>query len=509
MAEQHGLEPKGLAGGNVGMVGAIIMGLSCVAPAYSLSAALGQIATTSGLQTPLIIVAGFIPMMLVAYGYRELNRAMPDAGTVFTWCARAFGPWVGWMAGWGMIACYVLVLSNMGGLAVDFFYRMIADVTGAGWVIGLAQNALTNSLTCLVFVGLGAWISCLGMEAGERFQTGLVVFQCVALMGFALSAFVVARSGHAFDYTPVRAAWFNPLHINGLNGLTAGVSLSVFLFWGWDVILTMNEETQHAHTTPGTAAGLTIVITMLLYVVAAMGALVYCGLGTGRFGLGNPAIQANVFQGISTPIMGRAATLMSACIFTSSFASLQSTMISPSRTLLAMGHYRALPPVLARLSANKVPAVAVLVSAGISWVFYAAVKGVSTHFIADTVAAIGMIICFYYAITAFATPWYFRRQVLQSGRNALFQGVLPFAGGVVLSVIFVTTFLSSLDPAYGSGSVWHGINVVFLIAAGILAIGLGAMLACARTMPAFFRGQILPVAHYEGAPDHGLDSLPV
>jgi amino acid transporter len=65
-------------------------------------------------------------MLLVALGYRELNKAMPDSGTSFTWATRAFGPWIGWMAGWGLIAATVVVLSNLAGIAVDFFYLMLS-----------------------------------------------------------------------------------------------------------------------------------------------------------------------------------------------------------------------------------------------------------------------------------------------------------------------------------------------------------------------------------------------
>ena len=36
--------------------------------------------------------------------------------------------------------------------------------------------------------------------------------------------------------------------------VAAGVSLSIFLFWGWDVTLTMNEETKDPEHTPGRAA---------------------------------------------------------------------------------------------------------------------------------------------------------------------------------------------------------------------------------------------------------------
>lgn len=510
MEHHDGLAPKGLANGNVGMFGAITMGISCVAPAYSLSASLGQIAATSALQTPLIILAGFIPMMLVAFGYRELNRAMPDAGTAFTWATRAFGPWVGWLTGWGLLACYVLVLSNMAGLAVDFLYLMLADVTGVPGIYDLAQNTVVNSATCFVLIAISAWISCRGMESGERFQIALVLFQCVMLVVFAGAAFWLAHVGRAFDPTPVTPAWFDPTRIHGIVGLTAGVSLSIFMFWGWDVILTMNEETENSHTTPGKAAALTILITVALYVLAAAGTLVYCGLGTGRYGLNNPDIQANVFLAISQPILGKAAILMSACIFASSFASLQSTMISPSRTLLSMGYYEALPACFARLSdKEKLPVVAILVSSAISWVFYVVVKGVSEHFIADTVSALGMIICFYYSITAFASAWYFRTQVFASASNFFFQALLPVLGGLSLTVIFVTTLLSILDPTYGSGSVWHGINVIFLISTGILLVGVLVMLACRVAKPAFFKGAVLAVAASDGQPDHGLDELPV
>ena len=50
---------------------------------------------------PAVFLAGFVPMLLVAYGYRELNQVAPDCGTSFTWATKAFDPLVGWMCGWG------------------------------------------------------------------------------------------------------------------------------------------------------------------------------------------------------------------------------------------------------------------------------------------------------------------------------------------------------------------------------------------------------------------------
>ena len=70
-----GLSKKGLSAGTVGLIGAVVIGISCIAPAYTLTAALGPTVSEVGFQVPAIILVGFIPMLLVAFGYRELNRA--------------------------------------------------------------------------------------------------------------------------------------------------------------------------------------------------------------------------------------------------------------------------------------------------------------------------------------------------------------------------------------------------------------------------------------------------
>src|SRR6187401_3207419 len=98
-----GVATKGLVKGTIGTFGAIVVGLSCCAPAYTMTAALGPAAGQVDDQLPAIFIVGFIPMFLVAMGYMALNQAMPDSGTTFTWATRAFGPWVGWIAGWGLL----------------------------------------------------------------------------------------------------------------------------------------------------------------------------------------------------------------------------------------------------------------------------------------------------------------------------------------------------------------------------------------------------------------------
>ena len=79
---------------------------------------------------PVIIIAGFLPMFFAAYAYREFNKVAPDCGTSFTWTTKAFGPYIGWLGGWAAILATVIVLSNLAGVAVQFFYQFLGDRHG-------------------------------------------------------------------------------------------------------------------------------------------------------------------------------------------------------------------------------------------------------------------------------------------------------------------------------------------------------------------------------------------
>src|ERR1700757_1583057 len=99
---------KGPKTGALGLVSSVVIGVASTAPAYSLAATLGFIVFFLGLQAPAVVGLAFVPMLLPAIGYKELNKADPDCGTTFTWATRAFGPTTGWLGGWGILAADIL-----------------------------------------------------------------------------------------------------------------------------------------------------------------------------------------------------------------------------------------------------------------------------------------------------------------------------------------------------------------------------------------------------------------
>ncbi|THJ66519.1 APC family permease [Arthrobacter echini] len=489
---EGGLSRKGLASGKVGLLGAVVIGVSCVAPAYTLTAALGPTVAEVGVQLPAIFLVGFIPMLLVAFGYRELNNSMPDSGTSFTWATRAFGPWVGWMGGWGLIAATIIVLSNLAAVAVDFFYLLISQVLGDPEIADLTLNLPLNIATTLVFIALACYVSYRGMETTKTVQYVLVTFQLIVLAWFAVAAFIHVANGTAFDATRVSAEWFNPFAVGSFSAFAAGVSLSIFIYWGWDVTLTMNEETTNPEKTPGRAGALTVIVIVVIYLTVALATLSYAGVGDGELGTGNPDNQASIFAALAGPVMGPFAILMSMAVLSSSAASLQSTFVSPARTLLAMGHYTALPRGYGRISPQfKSPSVATVAAALAAAGFYVFTRLVSENALWDTITALGLMICFYYGITALACVWYFRAQAFSSVRNLLFKFLAPLLGGVILLVMFFKTAVDSMDPAYGSGSELFGVGMVFILGIGVILLGAVLMLIWARINPAFFRQDVL------------------
>lgn len=311
LAHQPSQSEKGLIAGRVGLLGAVVIGVSCIAPSYTLTSGLGPTISEVGDHVPAILLLGFFPMLLVAFAYRELNNRVPDSGTSFTWATKAFGPWVGWMGGWGLITATILVLSNLAAVAVDFFYILLAQLTGNSAFADLTRNLWVNIPTTIVFLAVAAYISYRGLESTEKLQYFLVALQLFTLVLFGGMALWNAYHGGGYDFHPVEADWFNPLTIGDFSTVAAGISLSIFMFWGWDVTLTMNEETKDPERTPGRAATLTVLVVITVYILTAVAVVAWAGTGDTGLGAGNPENQESIFAALAGPVMGPWAILMS------------------------------------------------------------------------------------------------------------------------------------------------------------------------------------------------------
>jgi amino acid transporter len=340
------VESKGLKGGALGLVSSIVVGMASTAPAYSLAATLGLIvasggALLSGVKAPAIVLISFIPMYLIAVAYQELNKAEPDCGTTFTWASRAFGPFVGWLGGWGIIAADVIVMANLAQIAGAYSFTFVGDL---GWhsVAGLASSTVWSTVAGVIWIALMTYICYRGIEVSARLQYGLLSIEIVVLVVLSVVALIKVYTHNAEDYSLLPSlSWFWPGGMDFGTVIAPAVLTTIFIYWGWDTAVACNEESDDPGRTPGRAAVISTFLLLATYALVTVATIAFAGVGTDGIGLGNSANSADVFTAIGPDLFGNSfighigLLLLSVSILTSASASTQTTILPTARTTLS------------------------------------------------------------------------------------------------------------------------------------------------------------------------------
>ena len=487
---------KGLKSGALGLVSSVVVGMASTAPAYSLAASLGFVVATTngdgivGVKAPAIMLLAFVPMFLIAVAYQELNRAEPDCGTTFTWATRAFGPWVGWLGGWGIIAADVIVMANLAQIAGSYSYQLV----GAD---SLAESSFWSMVAGVVWIVVMTYICYRGIEVSARLQYGLLGIEVLVLVIFSVVALAKVWGGTAPEgsLTP-SLTWLWPGGLS-MGSLVTATLIAVFIYWGWDTAVSINEETDDPARTPGRAAIISTLLLLTTYAIVSVATVAFAGVGSEGVGLGNEANSDDVFRALGTTVFGDSTfghameALLVISVLTSASASTQTTILPTARTTLSMAAYRAIPLRFARIHPRYLtPSESTIWMGGVSIAFYVGMTFVSENILGDSIAAVGLMIAFYYGLTGFACVWFYRHEIRGGGRPLLMKGVLPFLGGVSLLGAFVVACYQYADPEYGNTTV-AGIGGVFVLGIGSLLLGVALMFAYRAIAPAFFRGETL------------------
>jgi amino acid transporter len=482
---------KGLRAGILDLGDSVMLGLASTAPVYSLAATLGLIVAVNGNYTPLILLLGFVPVLFIAYAFRELNSAMPDCGTTFTWARRAFGPWAGWLGGWGVALAGVVVLANLAQVAGQYLWLLIGDGS-------LAANSLVVTGTGVVFIAFMTLVNYRGIRLGEQVQRVLTYVQYVSLGIFALAIVVRivgaapdaaggAGTGQAFDLE-----WFNPVGAFADPGsVVHGALLALFIYWGWDTCLALNEETENPARTPGRGAVISAFVLVAIYVSVALLVMMYASVGTEGIGLGNEANQGDVFLAMKDAVLGPWGWLIVVAVLASVLSSTQTTILPTARGTLSMGVHGALPAKFGEVHPrNRTPGFSTQVMGAAATAYYVLMSLVSQNLLSDSISSISLFIAFYYALTGFACVWYFRGTLRSSARNLWFRGILPLIGALLLTAAFFISAVQMWDPGYGDTRIL-GVGGAFVSGVALLALGVVLAVVC-RFAPAtrdYFRQQ--------------------
>jgi amino acid transporter len=473
------LREKGLASNAIGLKESVVIGLASTAPAYSLAATLGYLILEVGQFSAASILVAFIPMLFTAFAYRELNRAVPDSGTSFTWGAKAFGPRTGWMGGWAVALSGTIFLANAAEVAAYYFLTALGEM-GVEVAGDLAGNKWATLTLGVLSIALMTWVSYRGIQISSRVQNVLIVFQYGALAVFAGALLIPVLNGSApaggFDFS---FAQLNPFAIDSTSALFAAVVIGVFLFWGWESTVSINEETTDPDKTPGRSAVISTLIILATYLTVTMAVVAYGGAGGGLLDFSDAAVAEGSADDVFTPPAAAIglwlAIVIQLAIVVSALSSSQTTILPTTRGFLSMGVYKALPRRFSEVHERYLsPSYATIVMGTAAIIYYIGMTIISQNILYDSIASIGLAITFYYALTGYSSVWYFRKDLTDSARDFLFKGLLPGLGALILTWVFVQSLISLSDPVNNYSVLpgpLAGIGAAFVLGVGGLLIG--------------------------------------
>jgi amino acid transporter len=464
---------KGLKQDALSFLSNVTIAISSTSPAYSIAATLGPIVGFAALGTPSIMVLAFAPMLFIAVACYHMNRADPDCGTTFSWVTRSMGPNAGWMGGWSIIVTNILVMPSLADISGRYSFRLIGIEDPSAVSVAIAGVAWIIILTAICY---------LGIALSARTQQWLLAAELAILVVFACVALGQVYLGHApADAPKASLGWFNPFRIGDLGRFTEAMVLAVFIYWGWDSCISVNEETKDPGTVPGQAAVVSTFILVGLYALVAFAAIAVAA--PALFTQSGSDVLAPLGQSVLGATVGK---LLVLAVLTSSLASTQTSILPAARMALSMAHAGAIPEHFGRVHPHHLsPGVATVTMGVVSIIWYVGMTVLSADVLADSIAALGLVIAFYYGLTAFACVVFYRREILRSPVNFVSMGVIPAAGGIIMFLLLAKSVFAPGEATTSQISVL-GIGGPVVIGVGAVLTGLLLMLVARRGLPDFF-----------------------
>ncbi len=494
------VENKGLKSNAIGYLSNVVIGVASTAPAYSIAATLGFIVADPGVAThaPAVLLASFVPMLLIAAGYRYLNRADPDAGTTFAWTTRAFGPGMGWINGWAIFLADILVMASLAYVAATYTFKLF----DWHWAEVHKGAALGGSV---LWILLMTWICYRGIELSARIQQLLLSFEVVMLAVFSVVALLDVYTGNPAGSIQPHASWFNPFAMP-FHDLVVAMLLGIFIYWGWDSGVAVNEESEDPNEGPGRAAIVSTLLLLVIYLVVSAGAQAYHGTGF----ISNEENAGDVLNVLGKGVLGSVGVkFLIAAVLTSAAASTQTTILPTARTTLSMAKWGSIPSVIGRIHPRFLtPTVSTWGFGLLSILVAVPLILISETVLELAVVALGIPVCFYYGSTGFACAWYYRRELFTSTRKFLLVGLAPFVGGLIMYGIGIYAIKYYGHKANAEGKEYLGLTLPLWFGGVGMLVGVLLMAVSRFYFRPFFsrRTEIAPAglldARVEQAPAH-------
>lgn len=445
--------------GTLGIIDNVVIAMSSTAPAYSIAVSLVALAGAVSLHMPAAMWVGALPVLGIALGFYYMNRHDPNCGASYTWVGRALHPGLGFINGWVILAADLVFLAFAAPVAGQATLQLLnnAHLQSLG-AINLNSGDVTATTLVGVFWLVVVTFMCLvGIKIAARFQWLLLGLEYLIVLGFCIAGFAKG-GGTKFSFD-----WLNPFSFGSFSALAGGVVIAVFLYWGWDTAANINEETDGARENPGKGGLYGMLGLLLLFELATISVqMVLTPDELAKSGANTIGAWASKLA--SEPI----ASLAVLALISSTVATLQTTLLPSARTSFSMGRDGVLGSYLARVHSRwRTPWISTLIF-GVGAALIALLDtqvGKLAAVITAGVAAIGILVSFYYGMAGLASLFYFRRTISSNVKTFIFAGVIPLVSALVLFFLAGYLIYSNLTATDAKGNsipiAFDGANLKF------------------------------------------------
>jgi amino acid transporter len=383
---------------------------------------------------PLTYVIGLVAMLFTALSYREMSRAFPVAGSVYSYAGRGIAPWVGFLAGWAILLDYLLVPT-------------LLYVTGAA-ALGTVVPVVPQWLWVVLFVVLNTVVNLAGIETTAQVNRWFLIGELVVLAIFVVAAVITVSAKGAWSFTPFfNAAEFSP------SLVFAALSVAVLSFLGFDAISTQSEEVKGGPRVVGRATVISLCLVAVLFIVQTWLAAMLVP-GTTEFVGQDETNQA--FYHVAGIAAGPWLTVLVA-ITSALAAAVANSLVAQNATarlLFSMARDRTLPGFLAHVNQKRrVPERAVLLVAVVSLILGIFFVG-QIEFL-STLVNFGALFAFLMLHVSVVVYHLIKRRQHTYGMHL----AVPLVGFVIIGYV-----LLNADPdAKIGGLIWLAIGVVVIV----------------------------------------------
>jgi amino acid transporter len=357
----------------------------------------------------------------------------------------------------------------------------------------------------VLWIWLMTWICHRGIELSARIQQLLLSFEILMLVIFSVVAIVTVYTGSPAHAIQPQASWFNPFDMP-FHDLIVALLLAIFIYWGWDSGVAVNEESEDANEGPGRAAVVSTILLVVIYLLVATGGQAYHGTAF----ISSEENAKDVLNALGHGVLGAVGVkFLIVAVLTSASASTQTTILPTARTTLSMAHWQAIPSAIGKIHPRFLTPTVSTWGFGLISIAVAVPLILTSETVLElAVVALGIPVCFYYGATGFACAFYYRREIFTSVRKFLLVGLGPFIGGVMFFGIGVYALIYYGHAAHSEGKIYAGLTLPLWFGGIGMVLGVVLMLVSRPYFRSYFSRRLetappgLLDARVEHAPTH-------